>query len=349
MKLKRILIIVFFIFSLMPINAYAESKQYNNYLTLGDSIAAGYALKNVENGYSYIVKDALKIADENFDNLAIPGTTAKQFNEMIRTREYTEKIKSADLITISIGANEILKIIKSNFLEISGVTLEQTRDLDEFNKVMTQKVSVKDKEGLKNLYSMITTLYERLTSKEIDSQLVEQINQYKISWKASIDYINEINPNVTIIVTEFYNPFYNFILLYDWGEFANKYIDEFNKYQYEISNNETNYKIVKIHDLFNADSPRITNVSTNFSAFSIDPHPNKEGHRIIANEITKILGIEGVGGLEEKVDNQEIKENEIKKQNSDQSQNYFIILIIAIVCVITLILIGIILIIKKKK
>ena len=131
------------------------------------------------------------------------------------------------------------------------------------------------------------------TSNETKATIEASIAKYEESWKDSISYIKRINPNVSIIATEFYNPYYEVGLAsYDLGNFVDEYIQKMNVILNHLSQSESLYKIAKIYNDFNTTNPRITNVNVNFSDFSkmnIDPHPNKSGHSIIASRIMDVI------------------------------------------------------------
>ena len=100
-KITIILTIFLLILSyIFPILSYSKTEN-KKYVALGDSIAYGYGLNNrVKQSYASRVKEKYNIKDENFKNLAVSGMTCAEFYKIIKTKQYTEAIKSADLITI---------------------------------------------------------------------------------------------------------------------------------------------------------------------------------------------------------------------------------------------------------
>lgn len=146
-------------------------------------------------------------------------------------------------------------------------------------------------------------------------------------------YIREINPKAQIVVTEFYNPYNNYIGFTGNEEVAQKingYLekiktlgkDYISKFNIELNNLSStyNYDIAKIYDEFNEgkylnvsidlsslDVKDITAKSTEYlkdynidglkeyyntldvSMTNFDPHPNVEGHKLIAEKIKEKL------------------------------------------------------------
>ena len=94
-----ILITASFTFALQ-IHADGESKKY---FALGDSIAYGYGLTNPDKN-TYAAQIALKYS-LSLSNLAVNGATSA---DMLSTITNTPSIKNAELITISIGGNDII-------------------------------------------------------------------------------------------------------------------------------------------------------------------------------------------------------------------------------------------------
>ena len=291
MKLPKRFTSIFIIFILLfqvlsPIVLAIDSTS-TNYLALGDSIGAGYGLADKDTeSYAQIVRSKLNIPKNNFKNLAVSGMTCGEFYQKIQTSEYTSSIRAADMITVSIGSNELLGIVIEGISSVTGV---DRNDPDFTNKVQQVYKNA-------NLFQKLTltdNLYVFFTSNETKAQIEASIAAYEESWKKSISYIKNINPNVSIIATEFYNPYYEVGLAsYDLGNFVDEYIKKMNVILRNLSQSESLYKIAKIYDDFNTTNPRITNVNVNFSNFSkmnVDPHPNKDGHSIIASRIMDVI------------------------------------------------------------
>ena len=291
MKLPKRFTSIFIIFILLlqvlsPIVLAIDSTS-TNYLALGDSIGAGYGLADKDTeSYAQIVRSKLNIPENNFKNLSVSGMTCEEFYQKIQTSEYTSSIRAANMITVSIGSNELLGIAIEGVSSITGV---DANDPDFTNKVQQVFKNA-------NLFQKLTltdNLYVFFTSNETKAQIEASIVAYEESWKKSISYIKNINPNVSIIATEFYNPYYEVGLAsYDLGNFVDEYIKKMNVILRNLSQSESLYKIAKIYDDFNTTNPRITNVNVNFSNFSkmnVDPHPNKDGHSIIASRIMDVI------------------------------------------------------------
>ena len=286
-KLTSIVIIFIFLLELISPIVLAIDTTSINYLALGDSIGYGYGLADRDTeSYAQIVRSKLNIPKSNFKNLSVSGMTCEEFYQKIQTSEYTSSIKAANMITVSIGSNELLGIAIEGISSVTGV---DSNDPDFTNKV--QQV-FQNADTFKKL-ALAKNLYTFFTSNETKAKIEASIAAYEESWSKSISYIKSINSNVFIIATEFYNPYYEVGLAsYDLGNFVDEYIQKMNVILKNLSQSESLYKIAKIYNDFNTTNPRITNVNVNFNDFSkmnVDPHPNKNGHSIIASRIMDVI------------------------------------------------------------
>lgn len=284
--LAIIMNIVLFLQFISPIALAIETNQ-TKYLALGDSIAYGYGLANRDaQSYPQIVRKNYGISESNFSNLAISGMTCAQFYEKIQTTEYKNAIKDADIITTSIGSNELLKIAVGAVSTTAGI---ESSDPDFANKVKDYFSSL----GYLAKAQAAYKLYSYFTSEETKKVIDDSINTYEEKWKKSVEYIKSVNPDVVLVATQFYNPYYEIGLAsYDLGSYVDEFIKRMNKILEEQSKNESEYKIARIYEDFNTTDPRITNVNVDFNDFSninIDPHPNKDGHNIISTRVLETL------------------------------------------------------------
>ena len=303
-KFLNILIIFFLLIAyIFPIVSFANSN-FTTYVALGDSIAYGYGLANRDTeSYASRVKEKYNISESNFQNLGISGMTCTEFYQKIQEEDYTNAISNADLLTISIGSNELLGLVTRAVSEVTGVPEDSANFVEEAQNVFLN-ASILEK------LNMLTEIYNMFTSEEMKLQIEASINAYRDNWIKSIQYIKQINPDITIVATEFYNPYYEISLgSYDLGGFVDENIQKLNEILINSSNSETEYKIAKIYDAFNITDPRLTNVNISLSNLNVDPHPNALGHEVIC---TKIM--DALVDVDNKKDISELTISEIKDQ-----------------------------------
>jgi len=115
-KLSSITLMFVLVLSLVVPNASANAETVN-YLALGDSLAAGVTPnKTLDNGYSDFAAAALKeknLLGSYSKAFAVPRHKTDDVLADLRTNaQVREAVKSSNTITISVGANDLLKDAK---------------------------------------------------------------------------------------------------------------------------------------------------------------------------------------------------------------------------------------------
>lgn len=281
---KIVSVICFFILIMniiFPVFSFAKT---NYYLATGDSIAYGYGLPNINSqSYAQIVRNKLGVSQSNFKNLAVSGMTCQEYYSAIQQSDFTNEIKKADLLTVSIGSNELLELATGALSNATGIAANDPAFLTKVKQVFIE-ASITQK------YAMATQIYDFFTSQETKNKIEESIRTYEQYWDLSVKYIKNQNPNINIVATEFYNPYYEVqIATFDLGGFVDEATVKMNKILNNRSNNESDYKVAKIYKAFNTTNPRLTNVDVDISIYDLkiemDPHPNVAGHEMIATKV----------------------------------------------------------------
>ncbi len=238
-------------------------------VTLGDSIAAGYGLENAEDTrYSALLTDTL--TQENITwrdcNYAVSGDTAAELMQRLNNGRAV-RLPSADVITISIGANNMLQ----PFGAFYGVWLKQgenTAALDEAFTTMESEITA----GLADFEAQLPQIYK---------------------------YIRDCNTEGMVIIQTVYNPFADSdveIKLKDravsLAAYAEEQIAACNHIISDFIAKQNDEKLVAadIHAAFAAeDSVPVIGAKNAENVQYLDPHPNAEGHEIIAAVIADII------------------------------------------------------------
>ena len=106
---------------------YATSAEEKRLVAIGDSIPFGY---NIEEENLSPPKESFPsiIANERgleVTNLSIPGLTSKELLQAIKENDiFRESIKDADYVTVYIGGNDLLNVVKKN-KGLEGLKVEQ--------------------------------------------------------------------------------------------------------------------------------------------------------------------------------------------------------------------------------
>ena len=104
----------------VPVSAFAKENQGKkpiDYVALGDSLAAGVTpFGGIDKGYPDFLLDDLTQSNriKDFENFGHSGYTATQLeNDLLTNKEVQKEIKHADLITLDIGANDLIYTMKN--------------------------------------------------------------------------------------------------------------------------------------------------------------------------------------------------------------------------------------------
>ena len=164
-----------------------------------------------------------------------------------------EKLKDADLITISIGGNNILSAV----LKSLNINEENLQDYDE------------------NKFDSIISEY--LNSKEVKTEILNEISIFSKDFPNIIKKIKKLAPNADIYVNTVYNPINKKCEIY---EFFDSQINLIN--DVIVKNNSNNdYKILDCYQILNNDDVLNFKIENGVAKIS----PNKVGHAMMANQV----------------------------------------------------------------
>ncbi len=267
------------------VSVFAQSKYYGmatlNYVALGDSIARGYGLKDpVNECYPALLTKALTTVLDgttvNYTTYAVDGMTTQGLIELLD--KGAEAVNDADLITICIGANNLLH----NFLEV-------------VEKYMPSMVSSSGSVGQSEIQSSafidaVKAIQAEVESEEFSARMSEGIEQLKIDLVYIIEEINRRAPGADIVVTTVYSP-YNGINLslpylginFDMGAVSDRWVSALDAEIIRIAE-EKNCALVEAYEPFKT-TGGLVNATLSFIpfGFNFDPHPNLRGHMELSN------------------------------------------------------------------
>lgn len=241
------------------------------YAALGDSIAYGYGLDDRADSYAALTAKAIN-ANEYYD-LTQCGADAADVIEIVS--DNSDKIAQADVITLSVGANSLFIPFLRTAAEYAGVDFPDTEiSADKFADSITPEVVL-----------MLYLAYSNKKSPET-AALNKEFQTFTADWNTLIDDIREINPDAELVVTGYFNPYrhWNFKRLgINMGDIVQTYIDKMNRF-IDVSCAKR-YLIADISDVGKDNFPDIIHFENN----KFDPHPDADGHRIIADAVVSVL------------------------------------------------------------
>lgn len=254
----------------LPCSSAAASG--NNILILGDSISAGYGLKDGESGfYDYMAA----CTGMQVTNLAETGAATADLIELIDTQENAGVISSADIICISIGGNDLLapaqEVLRNYQKEDEGI-------FDTIRRVAAEGDPV------------------QLMS-ELTGALIQPRNTAKGNYAVIVEKLRNLNPDATIILQTIYNPMEVSPEFLEQHNLSGENLEKYDMLLSYVGNNE---KILnKAMAALASDTVKIADVSAAFEGsgwlydrvLEKDVHPNALGHALIAAVVMDAAGI----------------------------------------------------------
>lgn len=262
-----ILITASFTFAIQ-IHADGESKKY---FALGDSIAYGYGLTNPDKN-TYAAQIALKYS-LSLSNLAVNGATSA---DMLSTITNTPSIKNAELITISIGGNDI---ISNRSMFISKALLDKFT-----SSGMTKEAAISSIKLISALIPVDEFYFNlgEVNFDTIDSDIEKVYETMEKNLTESIILLRNNNPDAVIILQTLYNPYINNsvykIAGMDVGELIDPFIKRTNEIYAKVSN-----ALPKAFSI--ADVASGMTGHTEYFYKNWDFHPTQKGHDYMAEII----------------------------------------------------------------
>lgn len=301
--MKRIISILVCVIMVFGMNsAYAEEGRV--ILALGDSISAGYGLNDRENDcFVSIMADT----GDTVINKAVDGNKANDIIDQL-TNENNENyisedmIKSADIVTVTCGGNDMMDLLYEKIAE------EYPNEHPKHKKMEKDEVIPAMAAG--DIYAIVAALNVLDCENDVyymnDGEFDVRLEEFTKRLLWITEYIRSVKNDVKIVVATQYNPYVEFekkitydVIYYGMEEGAarlNEAIcDNSLNGGYEVSDVKSAFDSYEgEEDLYNADP--------NFSNISLDFHPTEAGHKIIAEAFRKIinrvhrLGIENADG-----------------------------------------------------
>lgn len=265
-----------------------------NIVALGDSIPRGYGLAEPEkDSFPTQVADHFKTlySDVNLKNYAVDGMTSSSLVELLENGEAPE-VKNADIIIICVGANNVLpcayELIYNNNADVTAL----------FNNYGSFLLSdKKDKTALNALSNYFTSIDEYAASRAFNDKINNGIAQLYHDIPRIVGKIKSINPDAGIYFTTIYNPYKGMNVSLPFVETPFRISDLSDTFICRLNDRiiasatENGYKVVDIYTAFKHSNSDSVNAGIDILNLRIefDPHPNRTGHTLIAQEFISAL------------------------------------------------------------
>lgn len=265
LKKKPLIIISTIIFGILTMFAIIKNNMdiqvsTKNYIALGDSISTGYGLEHKENAFTNLLADDLEKGD-NYYNFAIDGNTSDDLLNRLSEEEVIDKIKNSELVTISIGGNDILRLFRT-FKDLLNV---------EF------LISVKDIKEVLNNPVVLAAIAVSLEGVDLQTPYLTMLKNYEQNLGLIINKIKEVNPETRIMIQTVYNPLIGIKEYKIIERLVDTLINGVN--QIILKHAEGNYDIIDTYSEFYEHAEDYTNIKI------MDIHPSINGHKVIREMI----------------------------------------------------------------
>ncbi|GAA0306605.1 lysophospholipase L1-like esterase [Gracilibacillus halotolerans] len=105
-------------------------KKDTHIVAIGDSLTQGVGDETGNGGYVGILEQ--RLLDQNFqvtfDNFGKRGNRTDQLLNRLDDEEIVDSIEKADIVLITIGANDVMKIVRDNFMNLTVEPFNAERD-----------------------------------------------------------------------------------------------------------------------------------------------------------------------------------------------------------------------------
>jgi lysophospholipase L1-like esterase len=145
-------------------------------VSAGDSLTEGVGDSTGQGGYLPYLKKTLEkdegISEVDFYNFGVKGNRTTQLLKRLQSNEVKKAVEKADIVIITIGGNDIMKVVKENISNLQIST---------FNK--------EKKVYIQHLTQIFDTIHQ--DNPEVSIVLVGLYNPF-MKWFADVDELNEI-------------------------------------------------------------------------------------------------------------------------------------------------------------
>ena len=118
-----------YIFSEMTKVKELTVEEKIDYLALGDSLTRGVGDEEKKNGYTKRLAEKIEnwnnIQEVAIDNRGKRGRRSDQLLKLLQKGHYDKEIKDSELITITIGGNDMMKVVKEDIFDIKRESFDK--------------------------------------------------------------------------------------------------------------------------------------------------------------------------------------------------------------------------------
>lgn len=177
-------------------------KQEVKIVAIGDSLTRGVGDASSGGGYIGILERSINQEKHvaTFENLGIPGNRSDQLLQRLEQEEIQEALEEADLILITIGANDIMEVAKQN---ITDLELEDFVKERQFYEQRLSKILEKIQSYNKNAEIYLLGIYNPFEKYFGD---IAELNMIVDAWNDTSNSVTLEMNNITFVpVVDLFN------------------------------------------------------------------------------------------------------------------------------------------------
>lgn len=268
-RIFTVLLVLILAIGLIPAEVSAAPKPKPRcYVALGDSISLGTSVSPVQS-YPSLVNAQLHAP--LMLNFSRDGLNSDRLIHVMRNHYVINSIRRANLITLTIGSNDVLGIFMDIIRKATGTT--------DWNVIMTDQIKLAQAVAALNNPSTVT-------------RLKKGIKTFRKNFPYIVSRITALNPKARFVVTTAYSPYRGIEIpipgtaaVFDLGALSDLMIGGLNQVFSDMAKTKKGSKIIFV-DLAEpfVKAPEGLNAKP-LPMVNLDPHPNAVGQQMIANLI----------------------------------------------------------------
>ncbi len=165
---------------------------------IGDSLTKGVGSRPNSGGYLHYLESSLMqtgaFIDINIHNFGVRGQRTDQLLERLGEQEIINTLKSADVILITIGGNDIMKIIKGNIsqLDISDFKNALPAYQDNISQLLQQIRNINEKATvyLIGVYNPFSTLIPEIQEFNTIVEMWNHVSQDQVNQFSNMFFVD---------------------------------------------------------------------------------------------------------------------------------------------------------------
>lgn len=276
MKKRLLALLCFLVLCLGMLPSSALASESGSYVALGDSISAGYGLKEGELSFPKMLERDTEYVLTDFSSNE--GVTSEDLLETLNKSEVIAAVQDADVITITVGGNDLMNALYEYLADALGgsMTAEDIRKGLENGDIDTA-----------TLMRLMMQLGDFPTSPQASAALTT----LDANLSSALAQIKDLNPDVTCIIANQYNPYGHIE-----GEAAEGIVQTFETGVTGLNTTISSVAlaqgvtVVDVHKAFAESTDNPCNAYfKGLKDFNLDFHPNANGHQLIANVVEQAL------------------------------------------------------------